>query len=260
MSNNWFALVSYTYSHLRGNYTGLTTSDQSDGIGRNAPNNSRAFDEPYFSYNSDGGSSSGLLPTDRPNAFKAQTYYSMNYLKKLSTVVGLFESAYSGSPKTTYMDIGYGGGFPVQIFGRGQWADITQDPTTGLVTVGNPHVERYPWFIQSDFSFAQGYKVTEGTNLRFQATFTNVFNEHAVISEYEQVDSSYYGNQYGTPQGQAIFGGAAFYAAAESPYNITNLLNANNSQPGPITVNSQYGKPIIWQQPRSLRLSLKYSF
>jgi hypothetical protein len=260
MSNNWFALVSYTYSHLRGNYTGLTTSDQSDGIGRNAPNNSRAFDEPYFSYNSDGGSSSGLLPTDRPNAFKAQTYYSLNYLKRLSTVVGLFETAYSGSPKTTYMDIGYGGGFPVQIFGRGQWADITQDPTTGLVTVGNPHVERYPWFVQSDFSFAQGVKVTEGTNLRFQATFTNLLNEHAVISEYEQVDSSYYGNQFGAPQGTYILNGVAFYAAAESPYNITNLLNASNSQPGPITVNSQYGKPIIWQQPRSLRLSIKYSF
>jgi hypothetical protein len=260
MSNHWFALVSYTYSRLRGNYTGLTTSDQSDGIGRNAPNNSRAFDEPYFSYNAQGGSSSGLLPTDRPNAFKAETYYSLNYLKRLSTVVGLFESAYSGSPKTTYMDIGYGGGFPVQIFGRGQWADITQDPTTGLVTVGNPHVERYPWFVQSDLSLAQGYKVTEGSNLRFQATFTNLLNEHAVISEYEQVDSSYYGNQYGTPQGQPIFAGAAFYAAAEHPYNITNLLNANNSQPGPITVNSQYGKPIIWQQPRSLRLSIKYSF
>ena len=49
----------------------LTSSDLGDGGGgRNAPNNSRAFDEPYFSWNANGASSSGLLPTDRPNALK----------------------------------------------------------------------------------------------------------------------------------------------------------------------------------------------
>ena len=33
------------------------------------------FDEPYFQYNAQGGSSSGLLPTDRPNTLKADGYY-----------------------------------------------------------------------------------------------------------------------------------------------------------------------------------------
>ncbi len=68
-------MFSYTYSNFRGNYTGLTSSDLADGGGgRNAPNNSRAFDEPYFSWNANGGSSSGLLPTDRPNALKGYSY------------------------------------------------------------------------------------------------------------------------------------------------------------------------------------------
>ena len=51
---HWFGMFSYTYSQLRGNYTGLTSSELSDGEagGRNSPNNSRAFDEPFFSWNS----------------------------------------------------------------------------------------------------------------------------------------------------------------------------------------------------------------
>jgi hypothetical protein len=259
-SHNWFGLFSYTYSHLRGNYTGLTTSDQSDGIGRNAPNNSRAFDEPYFSWNSQGYSSSGLLPTDRPNAFKGDAYYRFNYLKKFSTDLGIFQTAYAGSPRTTYMDIGYGGGFPVQIFNRGTWADISQNPDTGAITVGTPRLNRNPWYIQSDLNVTQSYKISESKVVSFTGTFTNALNQHAVVAVFEQVDSGYLGNQYGTPQGQAIFAGAAFYAAAESPYNITNLLNSNNSQGGPISVNSQYGKPILWQQPRSLRLQVKFQF
>jgi len=38
--------------------------------GRNAPNNSRSFDETYFQYNAYGGSSSGNLPTVVPTPSK----------------------------------------------------------------------------------------------------------------------------------------------------------------------------------------------
>ena len=51
-THHWLGMFSYTYSNFRGNYTGLTSSDVADGGGgRNAPNNSRSFDEPYFSWN-----------------------------------------------------------------------------------------------------------------------------------------------------------------------------------------------------------------
>ena len=50
VSNHWMGMLSYTWSNFRGNYTGLTSSDVADGNGgRNAPNNSRSFDEPFFS-------------------------------------------------------------------------------------------------------------------------------------------------------------------------------------------------------------------
>jgi hypothetical protein len=270
MSNHWYGLFSYTYSHFRGNYTGLTSSDLSDGGngGRNSPNNSRAFDEPYFQYNAQGGSSSGLLPTDRPNTFKADAYYQFKFLHKFATNLGLFQYFYQGSPNTTYADVGYSeNAFPVKLFNWGGWADISQDPNTGAITVGSPRTYRNPWYNETDFSFNQSYQVSEAKSLNFQATFTNLLNEHAVVAVYSQVDSSYQGNQFITPGGQAIYDGIPFYAAATAPYNVQSSLNGNviggqlsNSTGGPETINSQYGKPLYWQKPRTIRLQASFTF
>ncbi len=160
--HHWFGMFSYTYSHLRGNYTGLTSSDISDGQagGRSSPNNSRAFDEPYFQWNSFGGSSSGLLPTDRPSTFKGYAYYELGWLRKFTSDFGIFQYVYQGSPITSYLDVGAGGGgWPVQAWDRGEFVSATQDPTTGLVTLGSPSVVRTPWYTQTDFSFQQNYKI-----------------------------------------------------------------------------------------------------
>jgi hypothetical protein len=268
VSNHWAGMFSYTYSHFRGNYTGLTSSDLSDGGagGRNSPNNSRAFDEPFFSYNSMGGSSSGLLPTDRPNKFKGYAYYQLKFLKKFSTNLGLFTSLYQGSPNTSYVqDIGYtaNGDFPVDIFNRGVWADVTQSATTGAITIGTPRVYRNPWFVDNDFNLEQAYKITESKALSFEATFTNVLNEHAVTAVNEQVDSnSLYinGKQFSALNGNYVGNGVPFYAAAEAPYNVATTLSTGGVTGGPQTINSAYGKPLYWQQPRTIRLQVHFTF
>jgi hypothetical protein len=54
-----------------------------------APN--RAFDETYFSFNANGNSSSGLLPTDRPNTFRGYIYYELGWKKRFATDFGLFQ-------------------------------------------------------------------------------------------------------------------------------------------------------------------------
>lgn len=263
-SNHWYALVSYTYSHFRGNYTGLTSSDLMDGGigGRNAPNNSRSFDEPYFSWNSMGGSSSGLLPTDRPNKFKGDAYYELPWLRKFDTTLGLFQTMYQGSPVTSYEDVGFGGSaWGVDLFNRGVWSDITQDPTSGVITVGPPHVRRTPWYIESDLDFQQTYNLRKGQDLSFSATFTNVLNEHSVTAYNEQVDTAY-GFEYLTPNGQFIGNGPNFYSAAMHPYNVSSLNNSSTygASAAPITINSQYGKPLYFQLPRTIRLQLRYTF
>ena len=274
MSNHWFAMASYTYSHFRGNYTGLTSSDIADGGtgGRNAPNNSRSFDEPYFSWNALGQSSSGLLPTDRPNKFKGFAYYRLAWLHRLTTDFGVFQYFYQGSPNTTYGDVGLSyDAFPVDLVSRGKWINIMQNATTGAITVGNPYTYRNPWYIQSDFNVTQAFKIGESKEINIQGTFTNMFNQHVVTAVNEQVDTPYGGNQYITPNGLAANQGTAFYAAAESAYPIQTSLNGApvNGQPsnsttsggaGPITLSSEYGKPLFYQLPRNIRLAVHFTF
>ena len=274
-SQHWFGMFSYTYSKLRGNYTGLTSSDISDGQsgGRSAPNNSRAFDEPYFSYNSMGGSSSGLLPTDRPHTFKGYAYYQLGWLKKFSTDFGLFQYLYSGSPETSYLDVGAGNGaWAVQAWNRGNWVDVSQDPTTGLITIGSPHVQRTPWFTQTDFSIQQNYKVTESKELTFSVNATNLLNQRAVTAVNADVTSLAVNNQYialnNPGSGPCAFGaqcrivdGSTFYAAAETPYTVQNQINNFKNNTGlSAAVNSQYGRPAYYQLSRNIRLGVKFTF
>jgi Carboxypeptidase regulatory-like domain len=268
--SHWMGMFSYTYSHFRGNYTGLTSTDVADGGGgRNAPNNSRSFDEPYFSWNANGGSSSGLLPTDRPNAFKGYGYYDLPWLRKFTTDFGIFQFAYSGTPLTSYMDVGYAGDFPTDIVDRGKWIDVSQDPATGVITTSAPYTKRTPWYTETDFNLKQGYKLAEKQTLTFDATFTNLLNQHAVVSDGQQIDSGYAIN-FIALSGQTLPGnntpanpgGPAFYAEAMHPYNYTADMNAapTNATGGPLTVNSQYGKPYLYQLSRNIRLGIHFTF
>jgi len=281
-THGWGGMFSYIYSNFRGNYTGLTSSDVADGGGgRNAPNNSRAFDEPYFSWNAEGGSSSGLLPTDRPNALKGYGYYELPWLHKFTTDFGIFQDAYSGTPLTSYLDVGYAfpGAFPTDIVDRGKWIDVTQDPTTGAITTSSPYTKRTPWYTQTDFNLKQAFKISESKTLAFDATFTNLLNQHAVTSMGQQIDSNYNIN-FATPQSAGcgaynaanyninsnscwLPDGPAFYAGAMTAYNYTAAMNASDlGSPagGPITINSQYGKPYLYQLARNVRLALHFTF
>ncbi|MGA2673663.1 MAG: carboxypeptidase regulatory-like domain-containing protein [Terracidiphilus sp.] len=281
-TNHWAGTFSYTWSNFRGNYTGLTSTDVADGGGgRNAPNNSRSFDEPYFSWNANGGSSSGLLPTDRPNALKGQAYYDLPWLRKFATDFGVFQFAYSGSPLTSYLDVGtaFPGAFPTDIVDRGKWIDVTQNAATGAITVSDPYTKRTPWYTDTDFNIRQSVKLTESKALSFDATFTNVLNQHAVVSEGQQIDSNYAVN-FVVPQSAGcgtynatnyptagwgtncyIADGPVAYASYMQKYDYKGLMNAafsNNG--GPLTVNSEYGKPYLYQVGRNVRLALHFTF
>jgi len=264
LSQHWSGLFSYTYSHFRGNYTGLTSSDLADaGGGRNSPNNSRSFDEAYFQYNDNGGSSSGNLPTDRPNKFKGYAYYRLDYLKKFETDFGLFQTIYQGSPNTSYTDVGDGPGFPVDVVNRGKWVNVTQNESTGAVTVSNPLTYRNPWYKQSDFNITETYKVTDSKTVSFVANFTNILNEHAVTAVNSQINSGVTGTWL-NPQGYFLGDGVAFYGAATQPYNLQAQLNSSTitdfGETYTTTINSQYGKPLFYQLPRTLRLRVSFTF
>ena len=256
-SQHWYGMFSYTYSHLRGNYTGLTSTDISDGGGgRDAPNNSRAFDETYFSFNAYGNSSSGLLPTDRPNTFKGYAYYELNWKSKFSTDFGLFQYAYQGSPISSYIDVGYsvipGNYFAVYTEDRGKWSDITG--SFGDLAASNSYVRRTSWFVQSDFNLQQNYKISESKTLSFTATIPNLFNQRAVTAYNQQIDSQQFAS-FLTPGGLPFYYGGEAYSLYEHPYNWKGLLNTDQIIP-----NSQLGKPYLYQLSRTMRLQVHFTF
>jgi hypothetical protein len=46
------------------------------------------------------------------------------------------------------------------------------------------------------------------------------------------------------------------------PYSLAGNLNSGSlfTGGGPITINSQYGQPLYYQQPRTIRLGVKFTF
>jgi len=279
-------MFSYTYSRFYGNYTGLTNTDISDGGGgRNAPNNSRAFDEPFFYYGANGKVNNGVLPTDRPNVFKGYAYYELPWWhNKLTTNFGIFQYLYQGSPVSSFLDAGVSfapdfgvyntpspenGAFPTYILPRGQFLPLSQD-ASGNLTIGTPYARRTPWYIQSDLQLTQGYKITESKSLTFSVTVPNALNQRSVTAYWEGMDSDYY-DQFLTPSSPDCGGpctlnnGPAFYKAAMSGYDYVSLMkNIGNSgsvaKNGQMTLNSIYGKPLYHQTSRNLYMAVKFTF
>ena len=269
-------MFSYTYSRLWGNYTGLTTTDQNDGgtTGRNSPDTTRAFDEPFYYFTDTGKSNAGPLPTDRPNALKGFVYYSLPWKNNSNTTtIGLFQVAYQGSPVSSYVDLGLAAdNEPIEatyIFGHGQFAPITTD-ASGNVTIGSPHSLRTPWYTQTDLNLSHAIKVNHNNEhqvLTFNATLTNLLNQHAVTSYFEGFDSNWFQTALFPYQG---FTGAAFYQTIEEGYNPQAEVNAQAAgtcvycqifgQPLPLVKDSQYGQPNLWQLSRNIRVGVQFTF
>jgi hypothetical protein len=144
---------------------------------------------------------------------------------------------------------------------------VTQDASTGALSFGTPYGRRTPWYTQTDFNFMHSFKVNKNNErqiLDFQATIANLFNQRAVVS-YWQTFASYqhpsggypYGNcgPGGTPGYCTIAGGAAFYQAAETGYDLNKAVLRR-----PFVLNSGYGMPNLWQQTRNIRLAVKFTF
>jgi Carboxypeptidase regulatory-like domain len=256
-SRGWSGSFSYTWSRLWGNYTGLTTTDQTDGgtTGRNSPDTTRSFDEPFYYFAADGKSSDGPLPTDRPNAVKGYVYYTLPWKGGAhTTTLGLFQVAYQGSPVSSWADVGLGVGSPIEgtyIFGRGNYVNATAD-SSGNIQFGDVSARRTPWYTQTDLNLSHSIKLTERQTLSFNATLTNALNQHAVTSYWSGLNSD---NTPSALLNGSIFGGAAFYQQVETGYDPQAAVNGSGA-----LLNTRYGQPNLWQISRHIRLGAVFTF
>jgi hypothetical protein len=270
-SKHWAGMFSYTWSRLWGNYSGLTTTDQIDGAatGRNSPDTSRAFDEPFYYFGANGQSNNGPLPTDRPNTLKGNVYYSLPW-KGMTTTIGLFQFAYQGTPVSSYTDIPNTlGNIPLEavyLFGRDKWSNITTD-ANGNITFGPPVERRTPWFMQTDLQVKHSFHVNKNNEaqiLSFAANVTNILNNHSVVQYYAGFDSLNFQTPLvpGLVNGQpvSLTSGAALYNVLEHGYNPQQWVNGNGGQVPRVIESSWYGQPSQYQLLRSMRLVLSFTF
>jgi hypothetical protein len=97
LSHNWQGGFSYTWSRATGNYSGLSSADESDTAGRNAPNAEQAFDAWYSMYTWEGNLLDGVLPQDRTHYLKAYGSYTFPF----GLTVGAAAYGRSGLPLST---------------------------------------------------------------------------------------------------------------------------------------------------------------
>ena len=93
LSNNWLAGLSYTWSRLTGNYSGLASSDE---LGRNSPNVERSYDNWLIAYDKDLNPLDGPLGTDRTHFLKFYGAYTFPFGLTMGAVI----NAMSGTPIT----------------------------------------------------------------------------------------------------------------------------------------------------------------
>jgi len=146
-SNNWLGGVSYTWSRLTGNYSGLASSDE---YGRVGPNLERYFDLWHLAYTKDLKKQDGVMPTDRTHFIKFYGAYTFDF----DLTVGAVLNAMSGTPITEEWTVEANGYYP---FNRGNMG------RTPFIWFANAYAE-------------YNLRLTDRYKLQFNVNVDNVFD------------------------------------------------------------------------------------
>jgi hypothetical protein len=265
----WFGSVSYTYSKLRGNYPGLTNSDPTDGtFGRHAPNNSRLFDIPTMTYLPSGKVDDGPLSTDRPHTATGLIYYRLRWAK-METNFGITQLAWQGTPINSCLPVVGTSSACQWAEGRGNFVKLIRN-ADGSISKGDVvHDARTDPLIQTDFNIRHEIPFQEKYRLGFEATFSNLFNQRAVASVYQFMIPT----NLVSPNRPSRFPGdpQVDWGKVMNGYNYIDALNGTGAFAGnlpgtstkiqaPLTLASRYGMPNLFQQGRTIRLAVRFTF
>jgi len=258
-SDKWFGTLSYTYSRLNGNYPGLGSTFIADGNGgRHSPNNNRSFDQPQMQWDSHGKLIDGPLPTDRPHTFKAFGYYRLKWLGQ-ETLIGATQSVFSGTPQTTcWPTIGTASSCQF-VEGMGGWDNLSRTAIGDFVLDSVTHNKRSPMFTQADLTLSHEVKVSktnEAMRLGFTANVSNLFNQRAVLV----LQNNPLAGGSTTPLDPTTLSGFDFHSMITGWNYIAVANTPFNADANPQTLSARYGKPILFQGARAIRLQLKFTF
>jgi hypothetical protein len=239
-SNSWYANITYLWSKLYGNYTGLASADEvtyATGQGRSSPNVNRYWDFPTLLFDANGEETLGRLPTDRPHTLKAYASYQFNYWN-MSTDVGGAQFIYSGTPVTTRVETLFAEHI---AFGRGDQG-------------------RTEAFTQTDLLLTHRWRATERVSVKFTFNVLNLWDERNESVRYEL----FTGPGLDMPLDGSNFPGSAYndYFSLGREGVIQRLQEIANDpdNAGTVVFDPRYNQATIFQSPRLARFGFGIEF
>jgi outer membrane receptor protein involved in Fe transport len=263
---HWFGSVSYTYSRLTGNYPGLTNTDPTDGgsTGRHSPNNSRLFDLPTMTYLPNGKPDDGPLSTDRPHTATGLLYYILKWGphdRKMETNLGFTQSAFQGTPINSCLSVTGTGSACMWAEGRGNFVKLSRAANGDIVkgdVVNNARTDPY---VQTDFNFRHDIPFQERYRLSFEGNITNLFNQRAATVFSENMLAG----QLVSPTRASRFPGDPGFdwGKVMNGFNYIDAMNGTGAFAGvqtKLTLASRYGMPQAFQNARTIRVAVRFTF
>jgi len=268
----WFGTVSYAYSKLRGNYSGLTDTDPTDANGgRHNPNNGRAFDLPTMTYLPNGKIDDGPLATDRPHTAKVWGFYRLPWFGQ-ETTFSVSQAFYEGTPISSCLPVVGTSSACQWAEGRGNFVQLHRDATGNIVKDGVVSDARSDPYLQTDLALRHEIRMSkdhENYKMVIEGNAYNLFNQHAATSYYEFVIPANLIN----PGRASRFSGdpQTDWAKVMNGYNYIDALNGTGSFAGNIpgttsaiqpalTLANRYGLPQTFQIARQFRFALRFIF
>ena len=229
-SNLWFVQSSYTYSTLKGNYSGLFKPETRDL----RPNATTDFNYLVLTANR-----SGYLPLDLRHNIRAQVSKEFEFSKKASLGLSLSYYGMSGAPTNAYGS--YDGWFSETL----------------IIPRGSG--KRLPWFNTVDAGVRVNFRLAQDSVLSIGGTVFNVFNFKTVVS----VDENFTYKDV-LPSGAKRAEDICFREDAGCTLDNPNALRGYED--GELVVlsrkakNKNFGRATSYQTPISARLEARITF
>jgi hypothetical protein len=230
-SRRWLAEVSYTWSRLTGNFSGLFRPETN----QLSPNLTSDYDLPMLMTNR-----TGYLPADRTHTGKLYAAYRWPATTRLALSLGAAFTLASGRPVNALGADAYYGNAESFLVPRGM---AGRTPTTHQLD-GRATVE---WTLARPYSLELGVDVF------------NLYNQQTALSVDERWTFSFAQPIAGTrcSGGNPAGGKDPIAGVLAACPELAYLKTLDGS---PVAVNPNYGRARSFQQPRAWRLSVTMSF
>jgi hypothetical protein len=182
--NNWQGGINYTLSSVKGNYGGLSSSDEE---GRNSPNVERYYDLWFVMYDLSLNELSGPLPQDRTHYLKAYGSYTLPF----GLTLGFTGYARSGLPKSSEIVIN---GIELYPNNRADWG-------------------RLPWTMWADLYAEFAIRIKQRYSMSINLQVNNVTNTKTI----QNVDMRLNRQSMGVSDEDLLTGSFDWQAALDTP-------------------------------------------